>query len=135
MKTLTTFGLCEYWQLGRTNTSLLTDGGNPGQITKNQKQTMAWMRRGYLQLVIKLKAQIGMCSYPTMYIIPPKMANKNKEHAAQVVKGWQAGAIKWVVLSEDEIEDQEKEPENLPKPLKQHSGVDDNGNTNEEGQV
>jgi len=44
-----------------------------------------------------------MHSYPTTYIIPPKMANK--EHAAQVVKGWQSGAIKWVALSENEIED------------------------------
>ena len=52
----------------------------------------------------------------------------NKEHAAQVVKGWQSGAIKWVALSENELEDREQELGNLPKPLKKCGGVDGNGN-------
>ena len=68
---------------------------------KNQKQAMLWSKRGYLQLVIKIGAQIDMCSYLTMHIIPPRMANN--EHASQVVNGWQSGVIKWVVLSKDEI--------------------------------
>jgi uncharacterized membrane protein YgcG len=91
---------------------------------------MAWSKRGYLQLVIKLKVQVDMGSYPTTYIIPPKMANK--EHAAQVVKGWRSGAIKWVALSENEIEDREQELRNLPKPLKQR-GVDGDGDGNGDG--
>src|SRR5260370_3885194 len=101
MKTLTIVRLSEYSDL-RERMFCITDQ-NQEKITKNQKQAMSWSKRGYLQLVIKIGAQIDMHSYLTTHIIPPKMANK--EHASQVMNGWQSGAIKWVVLSEDEIEE------------------------------
>ena len=99
MKTLTIVGLSEYSDLGERTFALLTK--NQEQIMKNQKQVMSWSKRGYLQLIIKIRTQIDMHSYPTTYIIPPKFANK--EHTSQVMNGWQSGVIKWVALSEDEI--------------------------------
>ncbi len=68
---------------------------------------MAWVRKTYLQLVIKWKVEINMTNYPSNRIIPPRLADK--DHASQVVKGWKNGTIKWVEISDSDIEVHKRE--------------------------
>ncbi len=63
---------------------------------------MAWTRRTYLQLVVKWKVEIDMMNYPSNCIILPRLADK--DHASQVVKGWKIGMIKWVELSDSDVD-------------------------------
>ena len=61
----------------------------------------------YLQLVVKWKVEINMTSYPSNHIIPPRLADK--DHTSQVVKGWKNGMIKWVELSDSDLDEHKEE--------------------------
>ena len=65
----------------------------PGSRENNRKltQMMTWSHSTYLKMIIKLKAEIDMLNYPMWYIVSPQMVNK--EHATQVIEGWNNGAI------------------------------------------
>ena len=73
---------------------------------------MAWAERSYLQLVIKWSIEIDMTHYPTQHIIPPRLADK--QHAMRVVEGWTNGTIKWVRLSETDLEARKNELAKIP---------------------
>ena len=73
---------------------------------------MAWAERTYLQLVIKGKVEIDMMHYPTPHIIPPRLADK--EHATRVIEGWKSGVIKWVMLSETDLDARKEELAKIP---------------------
>ena len=91
---------------------------------------MTWSHSTYLKMIIKLKVEIDMSNYPMWYIISPQMANK--EHATQVIEGWNNGAIKWIPLSDDDVKLCEKE---LAELLKKGRGdvKDDTGMSEENG--
>ena len=88
---------------------------------------MAWAERMYLQLVIKWSIEIDMTHYPMWHIIPLRLVDK--QHAMRVVEGWTNGAIKWVRLSETNLEACKNELAKIPvatgnRKRDEHSEVD-----------
>jgi len=74
---------------------------------------MTWSHSTYLKMIIKLKVEINMSNYPTQYIVSPWMANK--EHATQVIEGWNNRAIKWIPLLDNNVKLCKKELAELLK--------------------
>jgi hypothetical protein len=62
---------------------------------------MEWSPELYLKLTIRHRLEIDTKLYPGGHILSPK--NARKDHLLAVVKGWDSKDIRWVVLSDDEV--------------------------------
>ena len=77
--------------------------------------------------MIKWSIEIDMTHYPMWHIIPPRLVDK--QHAMRVVEGWTNGTIKWVMLSETNLEACKNELAKIPvatgnRKRDEHSEVD-----------
>ena len=77
-----------------------------GEITKKPRLTMEWLPNNYAKLMVTHGVQIDMMNYPGGQIIEPKCAVIH--HLHEVISGWKNGQIKWVRLSEAEVEKQKE---------------------------
>ncbi|KAF8340676.1 uncharacterized protein EI90DRAFT_3117173 [Cantharellus anzutake] len=68
---------------------------------------MEWVPENYLKLTIKHCVVIDMTNYPDGKLIKPKLANI--DHLRQVLDGWKNSKIKWVKLTDEQVEERHEE--------------------------
>ncbi|KAF8322993.1 uncharacterized protein EI90DRAFT_3130522 [Cantharellus anzutake] len=77
------------------------------KLTGKPRLSMEWVPANYLKLTIKHCVVIDMTNYPDGKLIEPKLANVN--HLCQVLDGWKNNKIKWVKLTDEQVEERHEE--------------------------
>ena len=77
-----------------------------GKTTDKPRLSMEGLPSNYTKLTVEHGIKINMTNYPGSQIIEPNHAVIN--HLHEVISGWKSGQIKWVRLSNAEVEMQKK---------------------------
>src|SRR5258708_14732936 len=78
-----------------------------GEITGKPHLSMEWLPKNYLKLTIEQGIAIDMEHYLGGALKEPK--NANVHHLQEVIEGWKTNQIKWVKLTAEECECQQKD--------------------------